>query len=1094
MPDEQDDVSQAEATFAGWAAGAEAGEELDFETLLAEHPGHASRLRELHADWRAFAPLLRRIVPGTIVDASGWTLVPDAGEKAPRSADLLERLSVSDSDESRYRLLSVLGRGGGGLVLKVWDKRLRRALAMKLVLSRAERRLAGGATTFDERALSRFVQEARIASQLSHPGIVPVHELGAERHGQAFFTMKLIEGEDLARALARARSGESGWTQARVLSVLLRVCETMAYAHDRCVVHRDLKPANIMVGSYGEVYVVDWGLARIVGAELDGPASESSPLERWVESVRAAERDTAGAPQPATSHGDIVGTPSYMAPEQARGELEAIDARTDIYAVGAILYEVLTAQPQYARVRTPNGPRDVVDAIARELPTPVAALAPRAAPELVAICERAMARESERRYRSMAELASDIRAFLEGRVVNAYEFGPWAQAKKWVQRNRALAASLAAVALLLVSGGTVVGAKNLELSTANATIRDRSSALETSVVEARRSAEVAEQRRADAEVQREEARLAKERAERANAELERLFEFQVGMFSSFSLEVLGRATEQAQRSALAEHPRHASNSDAALDPRAVDTVVRATPWTTVARRALGQSLFAPVLERTKREFRDQPLLAAQMQLRLANLWREMSMLDLALDAAQSAWATFGERLGPSHVDTLLAKLAVAAVLIDLERPSEADPLLFEAHAALSASLGDKAEHTASAAATFAALRLVQGRFAEAECLARAAHEAYREVLGDEDVRTSSALNNLALALQRQGRRREAEPLSRSIVELRRRTLGPRHPSTLFALHNYAYLLKDLDRLDESEAAYREALAGAVDTLGDDHPRTLLTLNNLASLLHDRRKWDEALEMYRASLSAVERQFLEPNLSALTIRNNIGLLFKQQGKYDAAEPLYQGVLEGRLALHGPDHPQTLAAEQNLALLFSAQHRYEEAEQSMRHVVERSVAAVGERRAGRVAREACSGGDPARLRRVGRSASAVRASDPSSQRTPRRDEPGYAEFEVRPGHAPREAARVRARAFALPERVHRLRRHLRRRASAHRRGGGASRTRSRSLGAACRSRGHPGELRRTAPCHARNAARRAGEGAPRPVGHVPALARARAERRA
>lgn len=469
--------TDAEALFAAWASRAESGELTDFEELVRASPGAAVALRALHDDWKLFAPILGKVVPGLIASDSGVVMPsltggPDADEAEAPSSELLARLGIHTPNEGRYRFRAVLGRGGGGVVLKVWDTKLNRPLAMKVVLGRGEEPRSGQTPKVDGRMLSRFVDEARIASQLNHPGIVPVHELGADETGRAYFTMKLVKGDELSRIFEYARAETNGWSMLRALTVLLRVCDAMSYAHDRGVIHRDLKPANVMVGSYGEVHVMDWGLARVIGAPASEEQARPKPPASVVDSVREAVRsETPGSPL-LTGVGNTFGTPSYMSPEQAKGEVETLGTQTDVYAIGAMLYELLGGEAPYS----PRGARVdwqmIVMAVMHGPPKSLEALSPRAPAELVAICERAMARELGERYATMRALEQDLRAFVEGRVVSAFETGTWAETKKWVQRNRALAGSLGAVVLAVTLGAGLFAYKakeaNLNLALAQA--------------------------------------------------------------------------------------------------------------------------------------------------------------------------------------------------------------------------------------------------------------------------------------------------------------------------------------------------------------------------------------------------------------------------------------------------------------------------------------------------------------------------------------------------------------------------------------------------------------------------------------------------
>jgi len=354
---------------------------------------------------------------------------------------VLARLARFAPADARHAIGREVDRGGMGSILEAEDLALRRRVAMKVL--RSDRR-AGDPV--EERArLHRFLEEAQVTAQLVHPGVVPVHELGLDADGRVFFTMSLVEGRTLERIFELARANEEGWNPTRVLGVVQRVCETMAYAHSRGVVHRDLKPANVMVGAFGEVYVMDWGLAQVASTSAEGGPRGLRTDRREA----AAQSDSESI---ATLDGSIVGTPSYMSPEQARGE--PLDARSDVYAMGAMLYALLAGRAPYA---SPGGHRNgaqIVAMIQHGAPTPITAIVPKASVELVAITEKAMAREPARRYADVREMGEDLRAFLEDRVVRAHRTGAWVELTKWVKRNRSLAASLLA-ALALAIAGTV---------------------------------------------------------------------------------------------------------------------------------------------------------------------------------------------------------------------------------------------------------------------------------------------------------------------------------------------------------------------------------------------------------------------------------------------------------------------------------------------------------------------------------------------------------------------------------------------------------------------------------------------------------------
>jgi len=382
---------------------------------------------------------------------------PAAGAADGTPAEVLERLRSHSPERSRYTVVEELSHGGMGAVLKVWDADLRRPLAMKVQRPGSALPTGPESTPPEDRATRRFLDEARVTGQLEHPGILPVHELGVHE-GRPYFTMPLVRGQTLRAVFDRVHAGDAEWTRTRALGAQLKACEAMAYAHSKGVIHRDLKPANVMVGRFGEVYVMDWGLAKVVGQPDPRTITPRRPHETAViETGLAPGPDADGGDEDeplVTADGEVIGTPAYMSPEQASGDLDQVDSRSDIYALGAILYRLLTGRAPYTEPGRPLSRFAVLMRVIAEPPERVRSLVPDVSSELEAICEKAMSRDPERRYADAAELARDLRAYLEGRVVAAYETGSAAELRKWFQRNRGLAVALgaAAVLTLLVSG------------------------------------------------------------------------------------------------------------------------------------------------------------------------------------------------------------------------------------------------------------------------------------------------------------------------------------------------------------------------------------------------------------------------------------------------------------------------------------------------------------------------------------------------------------------------------------------------------------------------------------------------------------------
>jgi serine/threonine protein kinase/WD40 repeat protein len=366
-------------------------------TQLDEHVDGCERCRTLALD----------------TDEEHWRWVARLPEDAFDDPDLLVLPVV---DPAVFEPGSELASGGMGRITRARDRRLGREVAIKEVL--------------DPDLRARFEREATITARLQHPAIVPVYEAGAWPNGSAFYTMRLVSGGTLARAIDRTT------TLAERLALVphvVAVTDALAYAHSQRIIHRDLKPQNVLVGEFGETVVIDWGLAK----ELD-------------HDVEAAVYSRPSQPDAKlTVVGSVMGTPCFMPPEQARGE--DLDERADVFALGAILYNVLCGEPPYWD-RDRDTPQKLIDAVLQTPPTPIAERAPDAPADLRAVVERAMARDKRDRYATAKEMAEELRRFQAGQLLVSREYRLRDHLVRWVRRHRApvIVASIAAVVLAAV--------------------------------------------------------------------------------------------------------------------------------------------------------------------------------------------------------------------------------------------------------------------------------------------------------------------------------------------------------------------------------------------------------------------------------------------------------------------------------------------------------------------------------------------------------------------------------------------------------------------------------------------------------------------
>jgi eukaryotic-like serine/threonine-protein kinase len=314
-----------------------------------------------------------------------------------------------------YEIVRELGRGGMGRVLLASDRRLRRDLALKISLST------------DPSSRTRFAREALLTARLQHPSIVPVHEAGTwAKAGQPFYAMKVVDGRALAELIEATKSLDE---RLALIPNVIAVVDALAFAHAKRIIHRDLKPSSVIVGDYGETIVIDWGLAKELGsAEPTGAPRTASGGE--------------------TASGAAMGTPPYMSPEQAAGA--RVDERVDVYGLGAMLYHVLCGAPPYRGI-------EVMAQVLAGPPQPLAERAPGIPRDLLALVEKAMARDQADRYRDAGALGEDLKRFFRGQLVAAHAYSRWELVARWLRRYRAIVSVVAIAAVVLAIASVVRG-------------------------------------------------------------------------------------------------------------------------------------------------------------------------------------------------------------------------------------------------------------------------------------------------------------------------------------------------------------------------------------------------------------------------------------------------------------------------------------------------------------------------------------------------------------------------------------------------------------------------------------------------------------
>jgi len=779
-----------------------------------------------------------------------------------------------------YRVIRPIGEGGMGVVYEAEQQNPRRRVALKLIR---------GGQLVDDRRARLFEREADALARLKHPNIGAIYESGRTDDGLHFFTMELVPGRTL-REFLEDRSEVLDRAELRYRLRLFRtICDAVHYAHQRGVIHRDLKPANIVVseehvdaGSSSNlepvpgVKVLDFGLARITDADV-----HLSTLM--------------------TEAGKIRGTLAYMSPEQARGDADAVDLRSDVYSLGVILYGVLTGRRPHD---TSSG--SLAEALRRICEDPPSPLRQtwsgpgRVDPDLETIVGKALEKDPDRRYASASALSEDVERFLTLQPIQARPPSSLYQLRKFAHRRKAVVAAAAFAVVALIAGTVVSTLFGLR--------------------------EAAQRRE----------------AEQSRAELEKVVKFQQDMLSDIDVDGIGERLVEDLRVRISQAHQEQGEGPTDLEDLLASfaAALSGVNTTNAALRLIDEEILARAGDTIVARFGDDVEIQASLLTEIGATYRSLGLFVRSGEYLTRGYDLVVVSQGKDHPEAWMLLSEIGHLRTLEGRLDEAEEALVTATDGLREALGVEHEWTLSALSALGVLHEHQGEFEKAVAIHKEVLDGTRALYGDDDSRTHTAMNGLALALEESGNLSEAEPLYRMSVDGQRRTLGDDHPKTLASIGNFGlFLARALGRYEESEPYFREALEGKRRVLGDDHPDTISAINNFGMLLQAQGKVAEAEPYLRETLDRRRRVLGNDHPYTYRAVDNLGMVLEDQGKLNQAETLYREALQGFRRLLGPDHPDSIHPLNNLGSLLKSQGKPEEAEPLFREALDRRQRVLG-----------------------------------------------------------------------------------------------------------------------------------------------------------
>jgi tetratricopeptide (TPR) repeat protein/tRNA A-37 threonylcarbamoyl transferase component Bud32 len=884
-----------------WEVMRNRGTPLTVEELCADCP-------ELIAPVRRRIEILRAMDSALETEVLEPCATPEDGSRG--GAGLSRGLPEVVHAAAVYRTRQHHDHGGLGVFFTAHQEELDRIVALKRI--RPDK--------LHETARRRFLREAAITARLQHPGIVPIYGLGQDEAGP-FYTMPFIQGQTLQVAIDAFHGDESlrrdptrrGLRLRGLLQQFIAACNTVAYAHDQAIVHRDLKPSNVMLGPYGETLVLDWGLAKRTGSD---------------EATRESQGD-APSPSPSsedvTATGEVLGTPQYMSPEQAKGE--PAGPASDIFNLGLVLCAILTGKSAFEESSFRGVDR--LKPVREAAIVPPRHRDPRLPWALEAICLKALAAQPADRYSSARDLAEDVTRWLAGEPVTAWQEPVSIRVRRWMRRHRTMVATVMVGLVACVIGlGAVVGVQaraNVQLRRANNQTkralaqseesRQQAEAVSGFLVQAFRSPDPTEDGR--------EVKVA-DVLDRASARLDQGFDGSQATLGAL-LDALGRTYYGLglYQRAVSRHAKARAVREAVLGPDHPDTLTSCNSLAAAYYFAGRTAEAIALAEGTVKQMEKVRGLDHPDTLRIRNglaaAYRTVGRLPEAIALHEVTLQRMQAKLGPDHPDTLTSRNNLAVAYAEVGRTAEAIAIFAATLESREVHLGPDHPDTLRSRTSLASAYRYAGRTAEAIALHEGTLALQAAKLGPDHPDTLASRDNLANAYADAGRWSEAIALHKVTLEQYESKLGPDHPDTLISRASLAAAYEALGRWSEAEGLYRDVLVRRRKT---DQPDSLLLAEDLAALgrnLLNQQRWSKAEPLLLEALS-IRAQARPDAWEHYDTMSLLGDSLLGQGRYAEAQPRivdgYEGMKARASRIPGPEQPRLRDAAERVVRLYEA----------------------------------------------------------------------------------------------------------------------------------------------------------------------------------